>query len=108
MVMAEDISDFLKDKSSEVVFYDNNGNQEKEETHKSCAYVIATDGKKNYYTKFLRGTLFDPQGMDATKINSLTIQFKKVEKNTFEFYLEYLKTKKRNHLTWAERSSIDV
>ena len=106
--MAEDISGFLNEKSVEIVFYDYNGNTETEKTNKTCAYTITTNGKESYYIKFIRGSLFDPQGIDATKINALTTEFKKVAKNTFGFYVDYLKSKKRNHLTWAERSNIDV
>ena len=106
--MTEDVSSFLNEKSVEIVFYDYDGNTETEETNKSCAYAITTNGKESYYTKFLRGSLFDPQGIDATKINALTTEFKKVAKNTFGFYVDYLKSKKRNHLTWADRSNIDV
>tara|TARA_R100000152_G_C6761439_1_gene185568 strand:+ start:213 stop:539 length:327 start_codon:yes stop_codon:yes gene_type:complete len=108
MVMTEDISSFLNQKSVEIVFFDYDGNIETKETKKTCAYAITTNGKENYYAKFLRGSLFDPQGIDATKINSLTTEFKKVAKNTFGFYVDYLESKKRNRLTWAERSNIDV
>jgi hypothetical protein len=107
-MMAEDVSQFLKPKFSRHLFYDTDGNTTENEVPKACAYIITIDDKESYYVKFLRGSLFDPQGIDGLKINSLNSSYKKVEKKTFDFYVDYLKTKKRNHLTWAERSNIDV
>ena len=106
--MTEDVSEFTKPQANSYVFYDKDVNLEEQETVKTCAYMLTIDNKESYYIKFLRGSLFDPQGMDFKKINALNTNYKKVSKETFGFYAEYLKTKKRNQLTWAERSSIDV
>tara|TARA_Y100000310_G_scaffold265197_1_gene276101 strand:+ start:22 stop:342 length:321 start_codon:yes stop_codon:yes gene_type:complete len=106
--MTEDISEFTNDQDSTYLFYSSGGQTAKEKTNKDCAYAITSNGKETYYAKFLRGSLFDPQGIDGGKINALGTSYKKVEKKTFDFYIDYLKTKKRNSLTWAERSNIDV
>lgn len=106
--MTEDISEFIKTKTNSYVFYDKHGNLEDDQTSKTCAFSITMEGKETYYIKFFRGVIFDPHGMDSGKINAINIEFRKVEEKTFDFYVEYLKTKKRNELTWAERSNIDV
>jgi len=106
--MTEDISEFIKPSARDYVFYDKNGDLEGDETSETCAFSIVMAEKETYYIKFFRGVIFDPSGMDSGKINAINIEFKKVEKNTFDFYVQYLKTKKRNKLTWAERSNIDV
>ena len=106
--MTEDISDFTTPQDSQYLFYSSSGQVTGEKTNKDCAYTLTSNGKETYYAKFLRGALFDPQGIDSGKINSLSSGYKKIEKKTFDFYIDYLKTKKRNSLTWAERSNIDV
>ena len=106
--MAEDISEFTNEAKGRYIFYSKDGSLEKHETPKTCAFSIAKLQKESYFIKFFRGTIFDPDGMDSNKINAINMEFKKVEKKTFDFYVEYLKTKKRNSLTWAERSNIDV
>ena len=70
-MMAEDVSQFLKPKFSRHLFYDTDGNTTENEVPKACAYIITIDDKESYYVKFLRGSLFDPQGIDGLKINSL-------------------------------------
>jgi len=106
--MAEDISEFTNQAKSRYAFYSKDGNLEKNETPKTCAFSVEKPQKESYFIKFFRGTIFDPNGMDSNKINAINMEFRKVEKKTFDFYVEYLKTKKRNSLTWAERSNIDV
>ena len=64
--------------------------------------------KKTYHVKFFRGRLLDPFGIDASKSQDMFAEYKKVAKNTFKFYVDYLKTRRKNNLTWAERSHIDV
>ena len=72
------------------------------------AYIAEVNDKKTYHVKFFRGRLLDPFGIDASKSQDMFAEYKKVAKNTFKFYVDYLKTRRRNNLTWAERSHIDV
>ena len=106
--MPEDISEFIDYEKVEYTYYDKDANVITENVEASCAYVALINEKKSYYVKVLRGSLFDPKGMDSNKIKSLLIKFSKVKKETFDFYVDYLKTKQVNSLTWAERSNIDV
>jgi|TARA_R110000751_G_scaffold150864_2_gene255818 hypothetical protein len=106
--MPEDISEFVDYEKVEYTYYDKDANIITENVEVSCAYIAIVNDKKTYYIKTLRGSLFDPEGMDSQKINTVLIKFSKVEKETFDFYVDYLKTKQRNSLTWAERSNVDV
>ena len=72
------------------------------------AFVNQQVDKKTYHVKFFRGRLLDPFGIDASKSQDMFAEYKKVAKNTFKFYVDYLKTRRKNNLTWAERSHIDV
>ena len=106
--MAEDVSEFTDFKQTGYIFYSTDGNVITENVERSCAYIATTEDKKSYYVKVLRGLLFDPQGIDADKLNSTASKFSKVDKDTFDYYIKYLETKQRNYLTWAERRNVDV
>ena len=106
--MPEDISEFIDYEKVEYTYYDKDANIITENVDISCAYIALINDKKSYYVKVLRASLFNPEGMDSNKIKSLLTKFSKVKKETFDFYIDYLKTKQMNSLTWAERSNIDV
>ena len=61
----------------------------------------------NYYIKHGRGMLFDPYGMDASKVNSYNFQFKKVDHSIYSQYIQYLKTRRTMFLTYAQREFIN-
>jgi len=50
--------------------------------------------------------MFDPQGIDATKIR--ISEFKRVNEKIFNLYFDYLKTKNGESLIRAEREYIHV
>ena len=106
--MPEDISEFTNAEQTRYIFYNVSGNVITKNVDKSCCYIAVLKNKESYYIKTLRGLLFDPQGMDSGKLNALASKFSKVKKETFDFYIEYLKTKEKNFYAWAERSNIDV
>ena len=103
----EDISEFIGNDAKSHTFYDSNAHVV-DEVDRSCAYIVSQKSKESYYVKFFRGTLFDPSGIDANKINAINTEFKKVTAETFHHYINYLQSKKNNVLRWAERSNIDV
>ena len=91
----------------EYIFY--GPDSEKEYSRDTAfAYIVKVNEKKTYHVKFFRGRLLDPYGIDASKSQNIFTDYKKVAKNTFHFYVDYLETRQRNKLTWAERSHIDV
>ena len=104
--MTEDVSQFIKKKPESFIFYDADGNVQAK-VEGSCAYIQASR-REAYFVRFYRNRLFDPQGIDARKINSVYSQHKKVNKKVFDLYLKYLKTKKTGDLAVANRSLIDV
>ena len=112
--MTDDISEFLTPDSVSYEYYSEDAKilTKDEDVGKACAYIVthdkgseedATVNKKFHYIKVLRGHLFDPQGMDSNKINSIHVKFDKVSEKTFEHYTKYLVGKKSNEFTWAER-----
>lgn len=60
----------------------------------------------NYYVKYRRGELFDPYGMDALKANAQDTRYRKVDKDVYEKYCKYLKTRRETFLLEAKREFI--
>ena len=76
------------------------------ESQDIVAKLVNTDGKANFYIKFRRGQLFDPYGIDALKINSRDIKYKKVDLDIYLTYKRYLETRREIFLTEAKRQFI--
>lgn len=106
--MPEDISEFIKEEEGSYIFYNKDGQVTSEDVENSCAYIFTVSSKEFYYAKTYRSDLFDPNGIDSTKINSVHSKFSKINKETFDHYIKYLMTKENNSLAWAKRGLIDV
>ena len=52
-------------------------------------------------------TLYDPLGTDSHRESVLALKLKKTSKQTFDYYLHYLKDRNRIYITRAQRSFID-
>lgn len=104
-------NDFIKQNTTSYTYYDKDGNAT-EDISMSCAYIeksgVEESYREKYHVKTIRGNIYDPQGIDSRKVNSINSKFSKVSEETFDHYIKYLKTKQRNHFTWADRSNIDV
>ena len=104
----EDFGEVLKEVNHRYIL--GNGEETAEETQQVCAkmHILIQDGKQtNFcYVKFFRGKMFDPQGIDATKIR--LAEFRKVNEPIFNLYFNYLKTKNGESLVRAEREYIHV
>ena len=93
----------------------NNVNNFYDKTGKPCVEnkavaktveILADDGKTTnncYLIKHGRGQLFDPYGMDMNKTNAFDFKFVKVDKNIYDEYMKYLKTRREVHLTNSRR-----
>ena len=100
--------DFLKEPKRERLYFQKDGSSTETESFESCAYVFTLDdSSEQYYIKVFRSRLFDPNGADGNKINSIHTQYKKVSKGTFDLYAEYLKTNKQEMFLRAERKRLD-
>lgn len=76
------------------------------EPQNAVAKFVNVDGKTNFYIKFRRGQLFDPHGIDALKINSKDIKYKKVDLDIYFTYKRYLETRRELFLMQAKRDFI--
>ena len=66
------------------------------------------DNSQSCFVKFYRSRLFNPNGADGIKINSVQTEYKKVTKETFDFYRKYLSTNRQEFFLRAERKCLDV
>ena len=99
--------DFITEPQREYTYYETDGTSSTSETNKTCAFTILFENSQLYFVKFFRSRLFNPNGADGIKINSVQVEYKKVSKETFDFYTEYLSTNKQELFLRAERKCLD-
>lgn len=106
----EEMEEFIQEDKRVTSYHNSDGQTSDKETPKSCAKTVKNINKSTttHYVKFFRGRIFDPHGIDGRKGGSAFTKYKKVQKQTFKYYSQYLKTKNQISFTRAERSFIDV
>jgi|TARA_B100000085_G_scaffold284494_1_gene317742 hypothetical protein len=103
---------FLPTDEKTTLFFGKTGNVLNEkETHKLPHYAklvkFNTNEKENYYIRIYQSTPFDPMGPYGRRERNLDTQMKKVSRNTFDFYVTYLKTNNSIYLTKASRGFLN-
>ena len=88
-------------------FYDISGKDSGDSGDSSFAYAKEYKHRTVYFLSFFRGNIYDPYGVYSHKRNSREIEFKKVTKQSFDLYLNYLDTRNRSFLTLAERKYVN-
>ena len=63
--------------------------------------------QKKFFALTSNGNLFDPRGPDSHRTNTIRTELKSGSKQTFDYYLQYLKTKNTLYMRRAERSFIN-
>ena len=101
----EDVTQFTKNTSRVLNYFGDDGNSS-DSIDKACAYTATQDGNVSYYCRFYRGKMFSPIGIDTNKKSKA--EFKKVSKEVFYFYKDFLTTRSTSSLAYAERKHIDV
>jgi hypothetical protein len=69
-------------------------------------YNTATD-RETYYIRIHAGAPLDPNGPYGRRERNLDTNMKRVSKNTFDFYITYLKTNNSIYLTKANRGFLN-
>tara|TARA_R110002020_G_scaffold406830_2_gene616982 strand:- start:191 stop:511 length:321 start_codon:yes stop_codon:yes gene_type:complete len=101
----ENVSDFLKN-SSRVLNYFGEDGKKSDSIDKACAYTATQNETVTHYCRFYRGKMFNPSGIDTNKRQRA--DFKKVSKEVFDLYQNFLTTRSGTSLAHAERKYIDV
>ena len=95
------------------ILFDRTGSPEINEKEKTFAKVIeTTDDKaggvhKKYYIRTHESLPYDPHGMHSHRDRWLNTAMKSVKKETFDFYMLFLKTRNSLYMTRTQRSFIN-
>jgi len=81
-----------------------------EESKENDAFVKVVDngGFMTYYIKYGRGDLLDPLGTDRGKHSRPYFDFKKVTKDVYNYYMQYITNSERIFLTRARRALMEI
>ena len=85
----------------EEIFYGRNGVECEEPD--AFAKHMTVNGGSSYFIWFKDSGTFDPYNGEILKRSSPLCKFKSVNKDMFDFYIKYLKTKQRIYLTYCRR-----
>jgi hypothetical protein len=90
-------------------FYDKNGRVISNGNKKAFAKIFTEqeNKKSSYWVATYNGVIYDPIGVNSNKERYLETKFKKVSKETFDFYMIYLQTNNSIYLTRANRRFIN-
>ena len=91
--------------------YDKTGGVVINKKEKSYAKIIKTinryDPTDKYHIKVHQGVPYDPWGMYGHREEYIDTKFKSVSKETFDYYMMYLKTRNSLYMTRSQRSFIN-
>jgi len=91
--------------------FDRAGNPTLHRKEKTFAKTdLVEGGTQSHYIQTLHNALYDPNnGMHSHREDSTNfeLQYKKVSKETFDFYMLFLKTKNSLYFTRAQRSFLN-
>ena len=100
--------DVCEREMSEVLFDKNGVNLEKKNSKDAYGKIVYFDGiAKSHHVRVLESNLYDPMGTYSSRRRYLESSFKRVSKNTFDFYMMYLKTNNSIYLTKAQRGFLN-
>lgn len=85
----------------------NKQGQEANSTDPVFAETLDGSVQKIYRVLTYNNMLYDPLGTDSHREKVLNMVLKKTTKQTFDYYINYLKDKNRIYITRAQRSFID-
>ena len=100
------VNKFYKDSPQEQL-YDSSGNLTITSKEMAYAKKVTTDNSLLYFIRVYDNVPFDPSGMFANREKYLDTKFKRVTKETFDFYMLFLKTNNSLYLTKAQRSYLN-
>jgi hypothetical protein len=91
--------------------YDKIGGVVINKKEKSYAKLIKTINRDSstdkYYLKVHQGVPYDPWGMYGHREDYVETKFNSVSKETFDYYMMYLKTRNNLYMTRSQRSFIN-
>tara|TARA_Y100000593_G_scaffold16657_2_gene33114 strand:- start:10278 stop:10637 length:360 start_codon:yes stop_codon:yes gene_type:complete len=100
----------LDDHTTEKTF-NSTGDLVDNEKEKSYAKIVKNTTRsgitESHYIKVYNGVVYDPWGMHSHREDYVDAKMRRVSKETFDFYMLYLKTRNSLYLTRSQRSFIN-
>lgn len=97
----------IKKEVAETTYFDKLGQETKNLKEKNFAKVIVDKGRASYYIRTYQNMPYDPLGAYSRREIFEDTKMDKVSKNTFDFYLMYLKSNNSIYMTRAQRGFIN-
>lgn len=108
MKYLNETKNFKSIEKSQEVNYNKNGKHVATTREKVFAKTITPEnGNTSYLICTYQNQIYDPMGMNSNREKYLDTKFKKVSKDTFDFYMIYLQTNNSIYLTRANRRFIN-
>jgi len=102
------IKDLHIEKSNKIeIVFNKDGQISTDTNEKKYAKVIGKNNADTYYIRTHLNVPYDPLGPYGHRENYVETKLKKVSKNTFDFYMMYLKTNNSLYLTKASRGFLN-
>jgi len=98
---------YVQKKQTEEVELNRIGEKIEKSKEKSYAKIVSTGDSVYYYIRIYQNLPYDPLGPYSRREIFSDTKMKKVSKNTFDFYLMYLKSNNSIYLTKAQRGIIN-
>ena len=89
------------------ILFNKDGQISTETKENKYAKILGKEGKDIYYIRTHLNVPYDPMGPYGHRENYIETKLKKVSKNTFDFYMMYLKTNNSIYLTRASRGFLN-
>ena len=97
-----------EDTMTEIYFDKNAVSIEKVHKKKIYARVVYKNGNENsFHIRTYQNTPYDPIGPYGKRGDYIDTKMKRVSKNTFDFYMMYLKTNNSIYMTKAQRGFLN-
>lgn len=101
--------DFVPEKFEETYNRSGQLSENKEKIFARYTEIVLSKGdkQKRYFIMTHNNVPYDPLGIDSHRERNLRTELKTVSKQTFDYYLLYLKTRNILYMTRAQRSFIN-
>lgn len=97
----------IKKEVSETTYFDKVGQETNNLKEKNFAKVVVDKGRASYYIRTYQNMPYDPLGAYSRREIFEDTKMDRVSKNTFDFYLMYLKSNNSIYMTRAQRGFIN-
>jgi hypothetical protein len=89
------------------ISYNKVGKAISDESEFIFAKSVSSDSNVKYAILVHNNQPYDPYGVDSHRQSSLSLKIKQVNKDTFNNYISYLRTKNSLYMTRSQRSFIN-